>query len=123
MPDSFFTGIDTVIIRVSDRAASLNWYKEKLGFSETYRDDSAGLIVLDTGTPTSLTLWRTDTVIRNNRETSSFPIFRTTDARSARAALAGNSVKTGDLVSDDAVDFFTFEDPDGNLLEACQVKA
>jgi len=30
-------------------------------------------------------------------------------------------VAAGELVSDSSVRYFHFEDPDGNLLEACQV--
>ena len=38
-----------------------------------------------------------------------------------RELLAGRGVEVGPIVDGGGVTFFTFKDPDGNLLEACQV--
>ena len=52
-------GIDTVIIRVSDISLSKQWYVNKLGLTVIWDDPAIKLVVLDTGSPVSLTLWQT----------------------------------------------------------------
>ena len=49
-------GIDTVIIRVSNIVISKEWYINKLGLSPIWEDALMNLVVLDTNSPTSLTL-------------------------------------------------------------------
>ncbi len=114
-------GIDTIIIRVSDIEISKKWYQEKLNLKPIYDDPKLKLVVLDTGGPTSLTLWQTEKVIQNNPDTSSYPIFRTPDARSANQELKERGIKVGEVIDDGFVKYFHFFDPDGNILEACQV--
>lgn len=114
-------GIDTIIIRVSNIEISKKWYQEKLDLKPIYDDPKLKLVVLDTGGPTSLTLWQTKKVIQNNPETSSYPIFRTLDAKSANQELKGKGVKVGEVIGDGFLNYFHFFDPDGNILEACQV--
>ena len=118
---SVLQGIDTVIVRVSDVEKSKVWYQEKLGLAPLWEDPTAKLVVLDTLGPTSLTLWQTGQAITNNRDTASYPIFRTQDAAAARAALLAKGVATGEVMHDDPVNYFFFYDPDGNVMEACQV--
>lgn len=118
-----FNGIDTIILRVSDLRASKQWYEEKLGLTTLYADVDSGLVVLDTGGATSLTLYQTSEPIANNAETASFPIFSTADAALTRHQLQQRGVETSELTVDKTVSFFMFYDPDGNLLEACQVHA
>lgn len=114
-------GIDTVIIRVSDINRSKQWYKDKLEFSVAWDDPAMKLVVLDTGGPVSITLWETFKKIVVDRATASYPIFRTSDAAAARRQLLERGVAAGELSNDDPVTYFLFEDPDGNILEACQV--
>lgn len=114
-------GIDTIIIRVSEIEKAKKWYQEKLDFTPIWDDPTLQLVVLDTDSPTSLTLWQTDRKIENNNETSPFPIFRTADANDARKELQSRGVNVGDVIADDFVTYFLFYDPDGNMLEACQV--
>jgi len=114
-------GIDTVIVRVSSMERSKKWYLEKLALTSIWEDDKLNLVVLDTSGPTSLTLWATETSISIDRNTASYPIFRTMNAADAREALLSKGVTTGDLVQDHIVTYFWFYDPDGNVLEACQV--
>jgi catechol 2,3-dioxygenase-like lactoylglutathione lyase family enzyme len=118
---SLFQGIDTVIVRVTDIDRSKQWYQEKLGFVIIYEDPDTRLVVLDTHSPTSLTLWLTDKKIANNSETSSYPIFKTADSKMARQALVAREVQVSELICDDAISYFQCYDPDGNVLEACQV--
>ena len=114
-------GIDTVIVRVKDINASKKWYREKLGLTIIWDDAALRLVVLDTKGPTSLTLWQTDRQISIEKETASYPIFRTPDAAALRQELQNREVETGDVIQDKYVNYFFFYDPDGNVLEACQV--
>lgn len=121
--EKLFTGIDTIIVRVSDLVTSAKWYKEKLGFTGIWEDTNLRLVVLDTGGPTSLTIWQTDKSINNNSDTAAYPIFGVADATATREILLGEGVKVSDLINDGVVTYFLFYDPDGNVLEACQVHA
>jgi hypothetical protein len=79
------------------------------------------LVVFETGGTTSLTLWQTDQLIRTNHATSAYPIFITQDAGFARENLLSRGVLGEELITDHTVAYFCFYDPDGNVLEACQV--
>ena len=114
-------GIDTVIIRVSDISLSKQWYVNKLGLTVIWDDPAIKLVVLDTGSPVSLTLWQTEKKILVNRETASYPIFRTLNAYGARQELLDKGVDVSEVIQDSVVNYFLFYDPDGNVLEACQV--
>ena len=121
MDNHFLQGIDTVILRVSDVDKSKEWYTEKLGLKALHEDEKLRLVVLDTFSPTSLTIWETDEKIEPNPRTSTYPIFRTVDAKDAHAQLKKRNVNVGDLTTDHAVTYFTFYDLDNNVLEVCQV--
>jgi catechol 2,3-dioxygenase-like lactoylglutathione lyase family enzyme len=114
-------GIDTVIIRISNIEASKDWYVNKLGLTSIWDDPKTKLVVLDTNSPTSLTLWQTDQAVMVNRHTASYPIFKTPDAETLRKELLNREVEVGEVIQDDHVKYFFFYDPDGNVLEACQV--
>ncbi|MCL6495068.1 MAG: VOC family protein [Ignavibacterium sp.] len=117
----FLQGIDTVIIRVSDINLSKKWYSEKLGLTPIWDDSNLKLVVMDTGSPTSLTLWQTEEKIHRNKNTASYPIFRTLDAKASRNGLLNIGVDVSEIIEDEVVKFFQIYDPDGNILEACEV--
>ena len=114
-------GIDTVIVRVSNIETSKEWYLEKLGLALLFEDAKMKLVVLDTNSPTSLTLWQTEQTFSVNRGTASYPIFKTPDADVLRQELLNRGIEVGEIIQDDYVKYFLFYDPDGNILEACQV--
>ncbi|MND46926.1 Glyoxalase-like domain protein [compost metagenome] len=113
-------GIDTVIVRVSDIEKAKEWYLHKLGLNSIYEDAQIGLVVVDTNGPTSLTLWKTEERIDINKKSTSFPIFKTTDAKTLRQQLLDNAVNVTELNQDESIKYFQFYDPDGNVLEACE---
>ena len=114
-------GIDTVIIRVSDIEISKDWYQKKLGLLPVWDDPKMNLVVLGTNSATSLTLWQTKKKISIDQETASYPIFKTPDASALREALIVSGIQVGEIIQDEYVKYFFFYDPDGNILEACQV--
>ena len=114
-------GIDTIIVRVSNIETSKEWYLEKLGLALLFEDAKMKLVVLDTNSPTSLTLWQTEQTFSVNRDTASYPIFKTPDADALRQELLNRGIEVGEIIQDDYVKYFLFYDPDGNILEACQV--
>lgn len=114
-------GIDSIIVRVSNLEISRKFYQEKLDLTPIFEDPNLKLVIFDTDSPTSLTIWQTDKLIRNNKETSSYPIFKTTNAGNARQELKEKGVQVEELINDNFVEYFLFYDPDGNVLEACQV--
>lgn len=117
----FLQGIDTVIVRVNNIFTSKEWYMEKLGLTLLFEDDKMKLTVLDTKGPTSLTLWQTDKPVSVNRDTASYPIFKTPDADALKQELTHRGIETGEIIQDAYVTYFFFYDPDGNIFEACQV--
>ena len=119
--NNLLQGIDTVIIRVSDIERSKEWYQSKLGLNPIYEDAQMGLVVIDTKGPTSLTLWKTEHKVDNNKQATSFPIFKTPDAKALQEHLLSKHVNAADLNEDESVKYFQFYDPDGNVLEACEI--
>lgn len=79
------------------------------------------MVVLDTFSPTSLTIWETQEKIVLNPNTASYPIFRTLDAHLAHQRLKLNGITVGEIITDHVVTYFTIHDTDGNILEVCQV--
>ncbi len=119
--ENLFSGIDTIILRVTSIETASAWYHEKLGFKPTWQDDNLKLVVLDTGGPTSITLWQSAEKITAHPEATPYPIFGIKDARSGREVLIARGVRVGELTSDHVTTYFRFFDADGNMLEACQV--
>ena len=121
MTTHFLQGIDTIIIRVSSIQAASVWYTTNLGFKILFEDPIHKLTILDTASAVSITLWETPEPIIVNPKTTPYPIFRTPNASEARQQLIQRGVKVGEIITDHAVTYFTFNDPDSNILEVCQV--
>ncbi len=121
MKNNFLQGIDTFVLRVADVKRSKNWFTQKLSFSVLYEDTIHRLVVLDTYSPVSITIWQTDEPIHISNKTAAYPIFRTADARQTHDHLSAQGIAVGEIITDHAVTYFTFHDPDGNMLEVCQV--
>lgn len=118
-----FLRLDTVLFRVRDIGQAMAWYREKLGFAEPYFDAAERLAVFDLGGATSLTIWELQEEPEGQPEQrfTPFPIFAVEDARTTRQLLLERGVPVGEVIEGPGVLYFTFRDPDGNLLEACQV--
>jgi catechol 2,3-dioxygenase-like lactoylglutathione lyase family enzyme len=118
-----FRGLDTVLVRVRDINLAKRWYIENLGFAEPYFDPAERLAVFDLGGTTSLTLWelKPGETLGSRDHARTFPIFSVADARETSTLLRHRGVDVGDVIASGGVTYFTFQDLDGNLLEACQV--
>lgn len=123
MNNNFLQGNDTLILRVADIERSKNWFTQKLSFPVLHEDAVHKLVVLDAHSAVSITLWQTDEPIHINSKTAAYPIFRTANAREAHDHLSAQGVPVGEIITDHVVTYFTFHDPDGNILEVCQVHA
>lgn len=115
-------GIDTIIVRVSNLAVSTEWYRSRLEFEMLFEDKDNKLAVMDTHGPCSITLWESASLSLVSKNEACYPIFKTSDAGKLREQLLSLEVKAEDLKEDSYVKYFNFYDPDGNILEACEVK-
>ena len=115
-------GIETVVVRVSDYSSAADWYCTMLGCTVVFADPVQGLVVLHFGHGTTLTLWqfRAGESVLNDSGPSPFPVVATTDAVAQRIDLAGRGVRTSGLSELPGFRFFSFWDPDGNQLGACE---
>lgn len=114
-------GIDTIIIRVANLKKSKEWYVDVLGLEMIFNDPNFGLTVLNTKGATSLTLWQTEDKIERNSKVTSYPIFKTSDAKKARNEMLENGIEVSELEVDEQIKSFQFFDLDGNVLELCEV--
>lgn len=121
MSETTFEGIDTVIMRVRDLEAARAWYTERLGFRETYGDLAAGLVVLECGGQTTITLFALGPGESASHGSACWPVFHVRDAESTRAALEARGITVEPLQSDGTVRWFDFVDCEGNRLEAAEV--
>jgi len=101
-------GIDTIIVRVSNIEISKEWYVNCLGLTSIWDDPKMKLVVLDTKSPTSLTLWQTDEKLTINKNTASYPIFRTQDAEALKLELAKRGIEVSEVIQDEHVKYFYF---------------
>jgi catechol 2,3-dioxygenase-like lactoylglutathione lyase family enzyme len=119
--NTLIQGIDTIIIRVSDIESSKAWYQDSLEFTSVWQDVDMKLVVLDTNGAASITLWQTDKKIESHKDTATHPIFKTTDASKLGEDLHNKGVQVEPVIQDEHVKYFFFYDPDGNILEACEI--
>lgn len=118
-----FTGVDTILVRVRKIEVAQTWYERMLGMVTTYVDPVRRMVVMNTGKPTSLTLWE----VRPGEASSSPgmmgtpPILHADSAAAVRDALKGRGVTVEALESSGWLQSFGFYDPDGNRLEICEM--
>lgn len=118
-----FREVDTVVVRLRDIHQAKRWYQEKLGFAKSSFDHAERLAVFDLSGTTSLTVWelKPAELLGSARIARIFPIFSVADAHETSALLRDRGVDVDQVVNSRGVTYFTCEDLDGNLLEACQV--
>jgi catechol 2,3-dioxygenase-like lactoylglutathione lyase family enzyme len=117
-----FSRIESIVLRVRSRQAAVAWYRESLGFEVVFEDPAEGMAVLGVGRGCSPTLWELPAGEEGTPGAISgtFPIFEAIDIRRQRLLLQGRGVATSELREIPGLRCFTFWDPDGNRLDACE---
>ena len=115
MPDFSYNGTITLSSSVKDLEASIAWFKDVLGFEETFKVAEAGWAEVSTpagGVSIGMAQADTDT----EGAGGSIPVFGVVDIDAARSELEAKGVEfDGDTVElPGMVKLATFFDPDGN---------
>jgi catechol 2,3-dioxygenase-like lactoylglutathione lyase family enzyme len=118
-----FSRVDTVVLRVRDRAAAVEWYRTRLGLQVVFQDPTHGVAVFNVGHGGSLTVWelQPDEVCPAAGAACAFPIFDAADAIAQRRELIARGVNTSELREISGVRCFSLWDLDGNRLDACEL--
>ena len=116
-----FQGIDNITVRVANISWSKQWYQSKLGLKIVCEEPLKRLIVMDTGRATSIKLWQAEDSILPVKNTTSYIIFHVPDVITSRTYLINCGIRAEEIIESDYVKYFFFYDPDGNVLEACEV--
>lgn len=105
----------TIAFSVKDRAATVAWYQQHLGFTELFSADDAGWTELSTNTP-GVTIGLGDA--EEIKPASTMPVFGVPNFDLARAALeeAGVNFDGNTIEVEGMVKVATFFDPDSNPL-------
>lgn len=120
---ALFDRLDTIILRVRRLDVALEWYRRVLGLPVVFEDREDELAVLSLGRGTSITLYTLDAeeVPAPPGSAGPFPIFATPSAAQAYALLLERGARVDPIQEGGGVRYFSFYDPDGNRLEACEV--
>lgn len=118
-----FDRLDTIILRVRHLDAALDWYRRVLGLAVVFEDPEDELAVLGLGHGTSITLYTLSAEEQPAPPTAAgpFPIFATQNAGAAYSILLERGARVDPIQEGGGVRFFSFYDPDGNRLEACEI--
>ncbi len=113
MPDFSYDQTITLACDVKDIDASIAWFKETLGFEETFKVPGWA----EVSTPTAgVTIGLAESEAAEGGSGGATPVFGVTDIEAARAALEAKGVRfEGDIIEmPGLVKLTTFKDPDGN---------
>ncbi|HET7627431.1 MAG TPA: VOC family protein [Bacillales bacterium] len=125
MKESMIQGVSDVFLPVSDLDRSIEWYSTMLGLNLRFKDDENKSAGMNTGNDIGLCL-----VQVKNHKPLAFPEndflteitfnFRTSEIDRLHETLKANGVETTDIYDslDSTFRCFTFEDCDGNKLNA-----
>jgi catechol 2,3-dioxygenase-like lactoylglutathione lyase family enzyme len=117
-----FSHIESIVLRVRDLAAAVEWYRSHLGLRVVYDDPSKGLAVIKIGRGGSLTLWELGSDDMYFPEVAgSFPVFEGTRVALQREELMARGVRASAMREFPGVRCFSFWDLDGNRLEVCEI--
>ncbi len=113
----------TTIVRVRDVAASVRWYREKLGLEPVHvgYDGPEHPIAAYEIAGAVVSLWQLppgEERAREHNDTNTYVCaIMTDDLEPARAALIDRGVDVGEIRCSANNEFFWFHDPDGNRFE------
>lgn len=103
--------------------ASIEWYQEKCGFSLRWHHEEGDYAAMDIGDgETAFTLMPYDQMGGQYPENHEWFNLYTSDATAAHEQLSSSGVEVTDVMKDGTVEFFSFKDPDGNVIGICSFK-
>lgn len=122
-PPPAFLHLESVVLRVRNRTAAVQWYRERLGFQILFEDPTQGVAVFNVGPGCTLTLWelQSDEIATPPSTAGTFPVFETTDAPTQRHRLRARGVSTSGIRQSPGLRSFAFWDLDGNRLDAWEL--
>ncbi|MBO1628462.1 VOC family protein [Bacillus arachidis] len=125
MAQSLLTGMEGVFIPVKDPKISSEWYEEKLGFKLIYIEKEAAVMKIEEESQTVVCLVKTVNhqpmkFPENNFGVGKYYNFIPKDINETYRLLIERGVKVNPIDEEGSTKFFTFFDPDGNPLGACQ---
>lgn len=114
--------LHTTVIRVRDLEQSHNWYIEKLGMREVYRDLRYHLRSYSQGGEPRFTLWELPpgAELVPMSKFGSYLVFFSQTIEADRAALAERGVPVSPVEQENGLRLFWITDPDGNKLVVLQ---
>ncbi|AOZ90830.1 VOC family protein [Paenibacillus crassostreae] len=123
----YISRISTIEIPVSNLNESIHWYTSLLGLEVTHRDDTTAVLTFDSLGVPGIFLCETKSENRlqflntNNDIKHSVIDFYTNDLNGFYNFLIEQGVQVGtyNMITEFDTGGFGFEDPDGNLLGAC----
>lgn len=125
MNKSLLKGIEGIFIPVKDPEASARWYEAVLGLQLSYIEEAAAVMKISGDSPTVVCLVRVDDHIPMRFPSNSFGVgkyvnFIPEDIDKLYEELKDKGIAVNILERDEEKKYFTFYDPDGNPLGACQ---
>lgn len=125
MSQSLLSGLEGVFIPVKDPKISAEWYEEKLGFKLIYIEKEAAVMKIAEESQTVVCLVKTVnhqamTFPENGFGVGKYYNFIPKDINETYQLLIERGVKVNPINEEGTTKFFTFFDPDGNPLGACQ---
>jgi catechol 2,3-dioxygenase-like lactoylglutathione lyase family enzyme len=121
--------LEVVVVPVSDIAASIGFYRDKLGFVQDFEIDGGGMHftqLTPPGSGCSIVFGNGPGMDAMQPGTLKGLQLVVSDIDAAREELLGRGVEIGDITVFDERDggtFFGFDDPDGNSWAVQQIKA
>jgi glyoxylase I family protein len=125
MSQSLLKGLEGIFIPVKNPQVSAVWYGEKLGFQLVYLETDAAVMKIAEESPTVVCLVKTANHQPMKFPENSFGVgkyynFIPRDIHEFYQLLIEREVKVNKMGGEGDTRFFTFFDPDGNPLGACQ---
>lgn len=122
---SLLKGVEGIFIPVRDSKVSARWYEEVLGFQLNYIEEEAAVMKISSDSPTVVCLVKVEYHTPMKFPSNHFGVgkyinFIPEDIETLYDELKSKGIAVNSLDGDGDKKYFTFFDPDGNPLGACQ---
>ncbi|MEK3975872.1 MULTISPECIES: VOC family protein [unclassified Psychrobacillus] len=125
MGTSLLNGVEGIFIPVKNPAVSAQWYETVLGFKLNYIEEEAAVMKISNNSPTVVCLVKVENYTpmkfpSNNFGVGKYVNFIPENIEKLYDELKNKGIAVKPLEGDEEKKYFTFFDPDGNPLGACQ---